>query len=96
MDDFQEYPILGPIIKPVVNFFQYLNAPLMRWLQPANPTPERQQFKHVRAPKYPLSDGSVVSRTYSYSGGPMISKDGIKLVIPEGAIRIRDSVTFFL
>lgn len=97
MDElYQEYPVVAPIVGPVVNFLRFLNAPLLRWLQPANPTPQRQQFKHIPAPTNPISDGSVVSCTFGYSGGSIINDDGIKLVIPKGAVSRTDSVTFYL
>ena len=42
----------------------------------------------------PLSDGSVVSSTCDHNGKSIIGKDGIKLVIPKGAVKEGESVTF--
>ena len=83
-----------PIVGPIVQLLRYFNAPLLRWLQPANPTPERTQFIHVPTPTNPLQDGTVVSFTCDVNGKSIISDDGIKLVIPRGAVKSGDSVTF--
>ena len=89
----QQYPIVGGIVKLI----RYFNAPLLRWLQPANPTPERTQFKHLPTPTLtpinPLLDGSVVSSTCDDNGKSITSDDGIKLTIPKGAVKKGNSVT---
>ena len=42
----------------------------------------------------PLPNGNIVSEAYDYIGGVMRNKDGIKLVIPQGAIKVGDMVMF--
>ena len=45
--------------------------------------------------KCPLSNTDVVSATFDHSGGVLINKDGIKITIPEGAIKDGDLVTLY-
>ena len=43
----------------------------------------------------PLSSNNVISRTFDHSGGVLTNKDGIKITIPEGAIKDGDSVMLY-
>ena len=89
----------NPILGRIVQLLRYLNASLLRWLQPANPTPGRTQFIqtqfiHVLTPTNPIKDGTVVAYTCDDHEESITSDDGVKLVIPRGAIKSGDSVTF--
>ena len=44
----------------------------------------------------PLSSNNIISRTIDHSGGVLTSKDGIKIAIPEDAIKDGDSVMLYI
>ena len=44
----------------------------------------------------PLPNSNIVSSSYDHNGGIITSEDGIKLTIPEGAIKDGDLVTFHI
>ena len=50
----------------------------------------------MKTSKCPLPNSSILSRTFDHNGGVLTSKDGIELIIPKGAIKNGDLVTFNL
>ena len=43
--------------------------------------------------EYPLVNNNIVSQTFDHNGGMLTSKDGIKIIVPEGAIKEGDLVS---
>ena len=43
--------------------------------------------------KHPLVNNNIVSRTFNHNGGVLTSKDGIKIIVPEGATKKGDCVS---
>ena len=65
-------------------------------VQSTNAQPSLNIFPLRLAEASPLPDSNIVSSSCDHHGGIIGSKDGIKLTIPEGAIKDGDLVTFHL